>query len=393
VEDEVNFLQGYLELNRGTEIPEDFAFWCGVAGISCVLGRNSYIDMGTYTIYPNFYILLVASSGRQRKSTAIGLVERLIRKVEPTPTIIAQKITPEALIDALRKPDLTDPSFLLRQMSTGFAIADEMANFINKHTYENGLGSLLIPLYDCKDSFEYRTKGSGSQQITNACLGMLCGSTVDWIRSGIPEDAVGGGLTSRFIFVYCDRPAPPVALTGFSDEKKALFEALIRSLQRISTIRGEFVAKRAAIEYYVEGYNSFYKGSDMYDNPTLSGYASRRWFHAWKLAMCFSACNDSSRVITLEQMQFADTKLKEMEAHLPLVMSLITSSESGSALSYVYLQIKKRGKLGISRSDLVRSVSHKMSVQDMNGHLAMLIESNRVTAVLNGQTYIYVTSE
>ena len=97
-----HFLRDYVTYNEGTEIPSTFALWCGLAGVSAALGRRVWIDMGPFTIFPNLYVVLVAPSARNRKSTAIGLIENMLREVRPKINIIAQSITPQAMIDALR---------------------------------------------------------------------------------------------------------------------------------------------------------------------------------------------------------------------------------------------------------------------------------------------------
>jgi hypothetical protein len=252
-----NFLKDFVNFCSGTEIPSIFAMWCGISGISAALGRRCYIDMGTYSVYPNFYILLVAGSGRNRKSTSIKQIEKVIKQLQPIPNLISQSITPQGLIDAIKVTEVNDSKHLLRETCTGFVIIEELATFLNRKSYEAGLGSLLIPLFDCTDHYEYKTVSRGAETITNACLGLLAASTVDWIRNAIPEDAIGGGLTSRFIFVYVEEPPAPVARTAFPPEKKALQEHLTRQLNQIQTIDGEFSLTEEAWLYYDAKYKEF----------------------------------------------------------------------------------------------------------------------------------------
>jgi len=222
-------LRDYLDLVKDTEVPESFAFWCGVAGVSAVLGRRVFLDMGIYRIYPNMFIVLVAGSGKCRKSTAIGMMEDMIWMLTDKPNVISQKITPEALLEALQTGG---PS------SEGFIIVDEPSTFLNKKTYESGLAPLLISMYDCKEHFEYRTKSRGIEVISNSALGLLGGSTVDWIRNAIPEDAIGGGLTSRILFVYQKKPKGPQAFTQVSEEQKVLTKSLLNRLQGMCLLKG-----------------------------------------------------------------------------------------------------------------------------------------------------------
>ena len=374
-----NFLVAYASLNKGTEIPEAFAVWSGIAGVSCVLGRKCWLDMGTYVIYPNFYTILVAGSGRCRKSTAIGVIERILYALEPKPNLIAQRITPEALIEAMQT-QIVDGS-VVRAKCEGFVLVDELANFLNNKTYE-GLASLLISLFDCKESFTYRTKSRGEESIKNSCLGLLGASTIDWIRNAIPEDAIGGGLTSRMNFVYVAEPPPPVAVTFFGEEKRKTLEWLIKALGRMSMIEGAFQLDESGLEFYKKEYERFYNTSTMYDNRFLSGYASRRHVHMLKLGIILSATQSNKRVITAEHLQGACYLLEANEKNLPMLLNLIASTEKGSTSEDVsrFISRKKR----VSRGELMRQFSHRIDAAELSAVLDTLITSQRIQVSTDG---------
>jgi hypothetical protein len=99
---ESNFLRKFVSLFEGTEVPDRFAVWAGVSCLSAMLERRIWIDMNIFSVYPNMFIVFVAEAGRMRKSTAAAMTRKLLSKTDPGPRMIAQKTTPEALIDALR---------------------------------------------------------------------------------------------------------------------------------------------------------------------------------------------------------------------------------------------------------------------------------------------------
>jgi hypothetical protein len=393
--EEENFLRDYTEYNSGTEIPKLFAFWCGVAGISAVLGRRVFIDMGTYTIFPNFYIVLVAGSGRCRKSTAISQIEKLLRGLEPPLNLIAQKITPEALIDAMKIKESENENQLLlqRTRSEGYVLVDELATFLNKASYEAGLASLLIPFYDCKDNFDYRTKGGGSIKITDSCLGILGASTVDWLTNAIPENAVGGGLTSRMCFVFVEDPPDPVAITTLTERKKELAEILQKHLTRMMMLSGPVKLTNEAWEYYTQEYLRFHKQSELYDNKNLAGYASRRHLHLLKLGIVLSVSERMDLVVEAKHLVAAENMLSYTEQFLPMVMNLITASEYGSLMSMVVSTIRKSEGKSIARTNLVRAMSHKIGSRDLDVILETLQQSGRVHSAVNGKDIYYRVSE
>jgi hypothetical protein len=384
-----NFIAAYKSLNEGTEIPDMFALWCAVAGVSAALGRNSYVKMGPFTIYPNMFIVLVGSSGKVRKSSAINQIEDIIRMLDPAPNIIAQKLSPEALIQSVRQIETKDMTKLMAEKCEGFIIADELATFLNKKSYEAGLASLLIPLYDCKEKFEYRTIGRGSEPINRACLGMLAGSTIEWIRSGIPEEAVGGGLTSRMIFVYVDKPAPPVPFPEMTEEQLKTRTWLVQKLQEITTAKGQFHFSSDALDLYKQEYSHFREtsGTKFFNDKTLEGYASRRANHLIKLAMCLSASDSNDLIIHHRHMQAAKSFMDLNERHLQLVLNMITSNERGAEITYVATIIQRHKQ--ISRHELIRLVSHRMNGRELTEILETLVDSRLIQscATPNGMGY------
>ena len=192
-----------MTLSKGTEIPPNFALWCGISTLATALGRKVWLDRGVFVLYPNFYIILVAASGKCRKGTSIRQALKILNNLQPRPNFIAQKLTPEALIDALGGHETLDDKVVKtpNKSATGIIVAEELATFLNKRSYEQGLGELLTDLFDCPQEWLYHTKGGGKLFLNNVCINILSASTPDWLRDAIPQSAIGGGLTSRVIFV------------------------------------------------------------------------------------------------------------------------------------------------------------------------------------------------
>jgi len=338
--------------------------------------------MGTYRIYPNMFVVLVAGSGRCRKSTSIGQIEKLFPGMENKPNIIAQKITPEALIEAMR--DKKDDEITAHQ---GFVVVDELSNFLNKRTYEQGLAALLISLYDCKESFEYRTKGRGKEELKHTCLGLLGGSTIEWIREAVPTDAIGGGLTSRILFIYVKNPPPPQAWTESNPENDGIRSELIIGLDKIASLQGQMELSPEAKEFYITQYNDFYDNSSFYENKYLSGYASRRHVHMIKLAILFSVAETDKMIIELRHIEQAYGLLLDAENHMVEVLSLITSTETGSKIELVRAFIRKRGECKVS--DLQRHFSRQMNSRELGELTHTLISSGEIRFQVDGQRGYY----
>lgn len=373
----MGFIQDYCELFEGTEIPTEFSIWCGLTGISAALKRDLWIDMGTFSVFPNVYTILVAGSGRCRKSSAIDQMDDMLRSIVPPLNIMSQKTSTEGMIQSFHGDNPNSTSDCV-----GVVIADELIIFLNRAAYEaGGLGGLLIQLYDCKKKFSYKTIARGKEELTNTCLSWLSGTTIDWLKLAIPIEAVGGGLTSRILFVYLDQYAEPVPIPYLDPEKKMVREGLILRLQKYASLRGEVKWTKQARAYFEQQYREFYKNSPLYDDPTLSGYASRRNIHWLKLSMLFACSEGTPFIIKRSYLKYAENLLNMAEKNLPKVMAMITSTEKGHNIDWVMKKILKTGVEGITRSALSRAISHRIDAKELAGILETLSEAEKIETV------------
>ena len=357
-----------------TEVPAIFALWCGISAVSASLGRNVFTDQGHYTVYPNLYIVLVAGSGRCRKSTAIGIAEKFIRGVNPRITIFSQKATPEGLISALKDCEVEGES-MVRSTSEGIIIADELSTLIDRSAF-NGMAQLLTTMFDSKDMFSYQTRSRGEEIICNACVSILGGSTIDWIRDSIPPNAIGGGFTARFVFVYRETQEKLFLWTKLSDENRERADNIIHDLNLISTMHGPFDYSQEARDECERIYQDFRRTNPLSQNKYLSGYASRRHTLLFKLAMVLSASVDNNRMINKEQVEMAQDILNRAEKDMPMILQAIASEGSGTLTSEVLGVIGRHHK--ISRVKLLSLMHHKLQAHELDRIIDTLTQSQEV---------------
>lgn len=332
--------------------------------------------MGIYKIFPNMFIILVAESGRARKSTAVKATKNLLYNVNPAPRLIAQKITPEALITALRLKRTDDPKNPMQETCGGIIIADELMTLINRKSYEAGLASLLIPFYDCEDKFTYDTKSRGTETLNYAHLSLLGASTVNSIRESIPASAIGDGFTSRVMFIYTDEIPTPVAWTEYDAEKTRTQEELILYLQSLSGLSGKVTFTPDAKRYYIEEYERFFADSSFYENPVLKAYASRRHTHLVKLAMSLMV-SENPKGITLEEFHLSGAKyiIEEAEEKMATVLNQIVTTDVGDMTEQVYQFICS--KTPVPRHEVVKHFAHRMDAQSLGKVLDTLIQGKK----------------
>ncbi len=388
-----DFLSSFITYLEGTEVPEAFALWCGVAGVGCALGRRVWLDMSAFKIYPNEYIVLVAGSGRCRKSTAIRAIERLCYELDPLPNMISQKLTTEALIEAIR---IVDEERKTVKSCVGYVFVDEFTNFINRRSLEQGLNDLLTPLWDCTERYEYRTRGRGTEDIRKACLGILGGTTPQSLREAIPEQMITGGLASRIVFVYSREPRQRTAKALLRDD---LEKYLVSELQRMHLLKGEMTLSNEADVYYVKAYEGVGGIADEMDScdddDPRSGFLSRKHTHILKLGLMLSAVEGKDMVIHERHLIGAETILRTCERGHGSILRLMTTSMKGSSQQFVFNKIAKKGESGISRTELMRLISHKIDAKELSEIISTLRIAGMITVDTGttGRGTIYFSTE
>lgn len=377
---------GVCQLMSDTEVPELFSLWGGIVATGAVLGRNSWIDQGHFTVFPNLYVVLTAGSAKCRKSTIISKVEDLLRGVEPKMHLMSQKSTPEALIQDMCGV-VPESSTNIITGATGIVIADEVSTFIDRNAFTTGMIPILTKLYDCKD-FDYRTRSRGAEVIKNPCLSILGGSTIQWIKESIPIVSIGGGFTARIIFVYREDRTKHVPWSERTPETVALESDLIHDLSEIhKNVRGRFVLTPEAKEMYCSEYITFSEKSSLFQDANMAGYAGRRHVMILKLSMAFSASTRDDREVTAHDMRLAINSLLEAEKNMQRVLSAISCEPCGD-LSEQLVTIIHRNKRS-SKFELVRQFRHKLNVNELDALLRTLEEAQFIRTVVEGSQVFY----
>lgn len=367
---EDGILKSFAKFTEETEIPAIFSLWVGISTVSCCLGRDCFIDMGHFCIYPNMYVILVAGSAKCRKSTSIGAGRKFMENVTPPIKMLSQKMTPEALIGALSGMTAGSDTKILNH-AEGIMVVDELATLIDRNAFKSGMIPVLTKLYDCED-FPYETRGRGLEEIRNPCLSILGGSTSDWIKEAVPQAAIGGGFTSRVVFVYKDSFEKLIPWPLMSKDAKKIQKLLQHDFNEVAKMRGSFALEDNAKKIYEDEYRKFIKDSILFDDINLAGYSGRRHITLLKVAMVISASVRDSRVIDRKDMLIAIAAMELVENDMPHVLKSIRNEFVGDVSEEVLNLIMM--KKGIFRSALVKKMSYRLSSQQLDIILATLLE-------------------
>lgn len=349
-----DWLSGYIEYTQESEPPLSYHVWTGISLIAASLQRRVYLRWGYETIYPNMYIVLIGPSGKCRKGTAMGIGKDIIKDIGIKLT--SESVTREALIRAMKRavvnyidPDTKNVVFhcSLTAMST------ELSVFLGQNDVK--FLADLTDWYDSLDKWTYETKGAGTDDIQGICFNLLGATAPDWLQSILPEEAIGGGFTSRVIFIVEENKRRTVPKPVITPRLSELRTALMADLERIATISGEFVMTEETKELYSAWYQRqddlTRAGKPAIEDPRFTGYCERRATHIRKLSMLFSCSRGNDLLITADDFNRAIEVLLKAEKKMPKVFGGLGSAQYARITEKLLEYFRDKGL--VSRSELL----------------------------------------
>lgn len=317
-----DWLDSYVAYTKRSEPPTSYHLWTAISVIAGALQRKAYMHWNVTRLFPNMYIALVGPSGKCRKSTAMGFGLDLLKRIQGVHTG-AQLVTAQMLIRDLKEAieSFTNPVNGNMEFHCSMTVmASEMSVFLGSNNIE--FLSMLTSMFDSEDEWEYRTKTQGTDKITGLCLNILGGTAPDWIATMIPQAALGGGFTSRFIFVVERDKGRTITDPRLSTYQRDMREKLIKDLATINLLAGEFRFTDEAFEKYDRWYNDTEKQNPKgLANKYFEGYCSRRATHARKLGMIVSASRGNDMMINAQDFDRAVRILESAELTMPQAFS------------------------------------------------------------------------
>lgn len=295
------WLAKYMQYTRTAEGSSVFQFFTGITALGAALKRNVWMAKGHYQILPTLQILLVAPSGKARKTSTANIGIRVLRKLGNV-NIIADKTTPEALIDSLIETG--DNS------SQALVYAPELAVLLGRQKYNEGMVALLTSLFDSPEEFSTRTKGIGAISLRNIALSFIGASTSDWLITTIPADAFGGGFMSRLLFIAQEDTPRCFPLPIEPEGEKELIAELA---DIVSTVRGEIVLSQAARTSFSLWYIA--TKHHVPEDAKMSGYHERKPDHLLRLALLLT-CAEKGRSVEVVHIKRALSILDFVEVEM-----------------------------------------------------------------------------
>lgn len=342
-----NWLDSYVQYASISEAPKIYHFWAGVSAIAGALRRHVWFDQVKFKWFPNFYIVFVAPPGIATKSTTADGSIDLLREV-PGIKFGPDEVTWQSLVTSFAEAAEAFPfgdTYIPQSAIT--ILASEFGMYMDFR--DTKMVNLHITLWDGRVRFDKQTKTSGKDMVDSPWINLLACTTPQWISSNMDENTIGGGFTSRCVFVYGDQKEKLVAYL----KNQAKFDYgqlrsdLIHDLEWISlNLVGPYELEEEAETWGELWYQKLWNKVWSVDNEDwVNNYIARKQAHLHKLAMVIAASQRDELVLKLEDLLLADEMLSLTEKSAHRVFAKVGKGEEAQQSERILEIIEKKKEL------------------------------------------------
>ena len=389
------FLSDYMYYTDRQESPGSFHFWVAATILGAVIRRNAWVGKGIYNVFPNLYTVLVAPTGRCRKSRAINLGCGLIEGFDWL-NIMADKTTPESLVEALMVGTTNlhsggvgtnpqgQPTINIGSPvdHVGLARSSELAVFLSKASYSMGMVALLTDLYDCPGSWKYITRNKKPIILHNPGIQLLAASTPEWLANELPPGTFEGGFMSRVIFIVKYWRDRNIALPSapHPNETRDLQTHIMKIRQ---LIQGLVTMVPNAIVWYESWYTA--TTQEVPSNYRLLGFVERKPDTLLKLALILAA-SELSKSIKISHLEQALAIIEWTQRRMFKAFEHVDLSPQGQLQRLIieYLQMQATLNEAVTRRDLLRKFGGRLEhgLASLEQIMNVLLATGDVTATI-----------
>lgn len=370
-----NWIEGYVEYTKHLEAPDSFHMWAAIGTIAGALRGKCWIDMGYFKWKPNFFIVFVAPPGVVSKSTTIGVGVSMLREI-PGIHFGPDSATWQALTNSFAEStEMVELAGGGVPMSAITISASELGTFLDPTNRE--MIDVLVDLWDGREiPWTRSTKGEGESKIENPWLNFIGCTTPAWIEGNFPEYAIGGGFTSRTIFVYSEtkRHLKAYPKNDMSPEFAALRTTLVEDLKQIALIAGEYKLTPEATAWGENWYKQHWQKKHSHlSGDRFGGYLARKQTHIHKLALVLSAAQRQETIIEVSDLIQADELVTALEYNLPSVFNRISDNREAKYSAAVFSVLRTEHE--ITKQALWQKFYYLMSHDQFEAALDGLIKA------------------
>ena len=372
-----NWLKALQEYVEDTEAPRDFWLWGGIFTLCSALQRRVWLPYGLDPIYPNIYILLVAPPGKCRKAGPPTLAKKML-----------QKAGIPVSIDSFSKRDFTKELAELgktehftinketRAQTPIALVSKEMSDLLAVDP--KGMIEVLTTLFDSHDEWEYGTSGQGHDKLYGVCVSCFIATTPSWLASNLPQEAIGGGFTSRFAIITGYNKYKRVPIPGIPN--KEIYNDLLHDLSIVTMLAGEFQWEKEARQFFIKWYSTLDEKVNQTKDERLHSFIERMHAIALKVSMAIRVSYSNDLTITLPDIEAATTLLETVLKTAGDALGGHGRSITSVDIELIMRQIKLRGS--VSFQELL-SINYRNTNK---GELLTVLETIEAMKVIEGKT-------
>jgi Protein of unknown function (DUF3987) len=371
-----------------TDAPVNFIEWSAISLIGAALKNNVHFEIGTFTLYPNQFIVLVAPPGIG-KGTSMDLIEKLVAddKIGKVVNCLNDRITAERIIERIAD-GWAGPMQIRNQQLVIGSIDHSCLLFSTELRVLLGASDWMLEYLEeawSKTTYDYQTKNKGSVFIDNMCCSLLAASVPDFLRNVNREAhmVITGGFSSRCLFIYAENTSKDLPFPEPLKKNKRSFGIwtdLVSDLRAISSLKGEFTVSPAARVLFEDFLKKNRAEASTDDSEAIANFRARVKAHVLKLGMIFSASRGDTLCIDQIDMANSITEVSKVVKNLEKLFRGAGDSLDAVNTARVQQFIEKRGTA--TKKEILRGLHRHFSSETLD----------RILYVLQNIGYCDVTS-
>lgn len=386
-----DWLKTFQEVYSHTEAPEKFVFWSGVAAVSTALERKVVFDMKKFQLYANHYIILTGPPAL-KKTTAVNFALNLLQRIE-TINVGPSSITWQYLVDVLTRLNGVTPEELItygkphKDSAPMLLPASELGNLIDFQ--DRASIDFFNTAWDSPNRVDKGTRVMGDQEVYGPCIGIIAGTTPQWIKDNVRETQRGGGFISRCIMPFANQLRQLIAYPDELHDNHAVdLEAkLEHDLRAIHELQGTYQLSPEARHLGRRWYEQIYKLDLKTFGDDSDNWAQRQYSHVHKLAMVLAASRRDELIITDNDLIDAIERIKEIHKDFDKVFALMSERKETKAVKDLEAYFRENRQIELQA--LLTQWRTKYTKRELTEaldmlHMAGLVEKASTPTMVNG---------
>lgn len=334
---------------------------------------NCYLLLGDTKLYPNVYVLIIASPA-MRKAKPLNSIMEICKSVTNT-KIIEGRTSIQAVIQRLGEVQRLKDGRTITGAS-GIIYSEELSAML---TDDDANIPVLTDLYDFKSTYTSSLVSRGTTTLTNVVVSVLGASNEELLKPVFNNRAIYGGLLSRCLIVYGDRVRLRNSLM-FEDAKKYDPTPLKVAISEIAKLKGIFTITQEARLYYDKWYKEVCPTLEKRANKT--GAEGRIHTNVLKIAMILAVAKNRKLEIDLQILEAAIDKCQSLFVNYKrLTMGQGRSKDADVKVLFLKLlwEAGPEKHYTLSRRDVIHATWGDMSSEDLDSITRNLLEGALIT--------------